>query len=27
MGGEGYVWLLLEMEECMVWLVDGRVMV
>ena len=24
MGGEGYVWLLLEMEECMVWLADGR---
>ena len=27
MGGEGYVWLLLELEECMVWLVDGRLMV
>lgn len=24
MGGEGYVWLLLELEECMVWLADGR---
>ena len=27
MGGESYVWLLLELEECMVWLADGRVMV
>lgn len=24
MGGEGHVWLLLELEECMVWLADGR---
>ena len=26
-GGESYIWLLLELEECMVWLVDGRLMV
>ena len=24
MGGEKYIWLLLELEECMVWLADGR---
>lgn len=24
MGGESYIWLLLELEECMVWLADGR---
>ena len=24
MGGEGHVWLLLELEKCMVWLADGR---
>lgn len=27
MGGESYIWLLLELEECMVWLLDGRLMV
>ena len=26
MGGEKYIWLLLELEECMVWLLDGRLM-
>lgn len=25
-GGEGHVWLLLELEDCMVWLLDGRLM-
>ena len=27
MGGENHIWLLLELEECMVWLLDGRLMV
>jgi len=27
MGGESHIWLLLELEECMVWLLDGRLMV
>ena len=27
MDGENHIWLLLELEECMVWLLDGRLMV